>query len=340
VGKNVPIIYGFTTTATGSLAPIVRYDGAGIILDVKPRITPEGMIVMAASIEKSQYESGGVVLVTDSTTGRTISSPVKDVTKAVATVSLASGETVVLGGLITTQDDTTERKVPWVGDVPILGQLFRYDTKTTIRTELLIFLTPRVIRSDADDEVLKQIETERLHFMLDEAESIHGPILSTQPADGLLQQVPPLTMPQSQLPGAVPPAPGAAPPVVPPPATMRQRQPATPPELPPALPGLMPAPAPGIVPAPGVAPGMAPPVKPGVAPPIPRETYLDDPNVPTTQMPSTGVHDVRPLGNPTSAADSFFSPGAKSGNQAGSVRYQQSPTPSDSNAALMPADAR
>ncbi len=67
VGKNVPIIYGFTTTATGSLAPIVRYDGAGIILDVKPRITPEGMIVMAASIEKSQYESGGVVLVTDST---------------------------------------------------------------------------------------------------------------------------------------------------------------------------------------------------------------------------------------------------------------------------------
>ncbi len=337
VGKNVPIIYGFTTTAVGSLAPIVRYDGAGIILDVKPRITPEGMIVMAASIEKSEYESGGVVLVTDSTTGRTITSPVKDVTRAVATVSLASGETVVLGGLITSQDDTTERKVPWVGDVPILGQLFRYDTKTTIRSELLIFLTPRVIRSDADDEVLKQIETERLHFMLDEAESIHGPILSTHPADGLLQQCPPLTMPQSQVPGAVPPAPGASPPVVPP-ASMRQGQSATPPELPPMLPGA--PPAPGIAPTPGVAPGMTPPIKPGVAPPTPRETYLDDPNVPTTQMPSTGVHDVRPLGNPTQAGDSFFSQGAKSGNQAGSVRYQQSPTPSDSSAALMPADAR
>ncbi len=240
VGKNVPIIYGFTTTATGSLAPIVRYDGAGIILDVKPRITPEGMIVMAASIEKSQYESGGVVLVTDSTTGRVITSPVKDVTRAQATVSLASGETVVLGGLITNQDDTTERKVPWVGDVPILGQLFRYDTKTTIRTELLIFLTPRVIRGDADDEVLKQIETERLHFMLDEAESIHGPILSTPPADGLLQQLPPLTMPQSHLPGAVPPAPGAAPLVAPPPPGLRQGQPT--PELPPVLPGAPPAP--------------------------------------------------------------------------------------------------
>ncbi len=272
------------------------------------------------------------MLVTDSTTGRTISSPVKDVTRAVATVSLASGETVVLGGLITNQDDTIERKVPWVGDVPILGQLFRYDTKTTIRTELLIFLTPRVIRNDADDEVLKQIETERLHFMLDEAESIHGPILSTPPAagDGLLQQVPPITGP-----GAVPPAPGVVPPVTPPPAGVRQGQP-TAPELPPMAPGAMPAPAPGAVPR------MAPPVKPGVAPPIPRETYLDDPSVPTTQMPSTAIHDVRPLGNPISPSDSFFSRADKSsaGNQTGSVRYQQPAAASDSSAALMPADAK
>jgi type II secretion system protein D len=327
VGKNVPIIYGFTTTAAGSLAPIVRYDGAGIILQVWPRITPDGMIVMATEIEKSQYESGGVVLVTDATTGRTISSPVKDVTRAVATVSLASGETVVLGGLITSNDTVTESKVPWVGDVPILGQLFRYDVRTTIRSELLIFLTPRVIRNDTDDEVLKQIETERLHFMLDEAESIHGPILSTQPpADGLLQQCPPLTMP-SPLPGEVPPAPGVVPPIVPPATMQRRLQPATPPELPPVLP-------PGASPAPGVVPPVptVPPARPGIGPPVPRETYLDDPNVPTTHMPSTPVQEVRPLGNPGLYSQTVVSPAAKAGDQAGTVRFAPQSAEADPNA--------
>ena len=254
VGKQVPIITGFIPVGTtGALAPIVRQDGAGIILDVLPRITPEGMIVMKTSIEKSFYEPGGVVLVTDPVSGRTITSPVKDVTRAVTTVSLASGETVVMGGLITSSEDTIERKVPWVGDVPILGQLFRYDTKTTERKELLIFMTPRVIRSDADDETLKQIETDRLHFLLDEAESIHGPILSQPSADGLMQQCPPLTMPQSQLPSSVAPAPGVAPSMTAPPSTIRpSQQPGMPPELPPAV-----SPAPGV-----------PPVRPGVAPPI------------------------------------------------------------------------
>jgi general secretion pathway protein D len=331
VGKNVPIIYGFTTTASGSLAPIVRYDGAGIILQVQPRITPDGMIVMQTSVEKSLYETGGVVLVVDSTTGRQITSPVKDVTRAEATVSLASGETVVMGGLITSYDQTIERKVPWVGDVPILGQLFRYDTKTTERKELLIFLTPRVIRTDADDETLKQIETDRLHFMLDEAESIHGPILSQPSADGLMQQCPPLTMPQSQLPGSMPPAPGSLP--LAPPASMRpSQQQGMPPELPPAAPGISPAPGSPVS-----------PVKPGVAPPMPRETYFDDPNVPTTQMPSDTLHDVRPMRTMTTNVRSFSEGPAQrglTGDQAGSVRFETQSTDADSSAALPPTSSK
>ncbi|HEV3299116.1 MAG TPA: secretin N-terminal domain-containing protein [Planctomycetaceae bacterium] len=318
VGKNVPIITGFIPVGTtGALAPIVRQDGAGIILEVLPRITPDGMIVMKTSIEKSLYEPGnGVVLVTDPVSGRTITSPIKDVTRAVTTVSLASGETVVMGGLITSNEDTVERKVPWVGDVPILGQLFRYDTKTTERKELLIFLTPRVIRSDADDEMLKQIETDRLHFLLDEAESIHGPILSQPSADGLMQQCPPLTMPQSQLPGSVPPAPGVAPSITAPPSTIRpSQQPGMPPELPPAV-----SPAPGV-----------PPVRPGVAPPIPREMYLDDPSVPTTQMPSDTLHDVKPL-RTFAAGGHSFGQRAPAADQSGTVRFPFQPSDADSGA--------
>jgi type II secretory pathway component GspD/PulD (secretin) len=319
VGKNVPIIYSFTTVgALGTLAPLVRYDGAGIILDVKPRITPEGMIVMDTKIEKSEYEPGGVALVVDPTTGRTIQSPVKDVTRAEAIISVASGETVVVGGLIISSDRTIERKVPWVGDVPILGQLFRYDTKTTERAELLIFLTPRVIRNDADDEVLKQIETDRLHFMLDEAESMHGPILSQPPADGLMQQVPPLTMPSSQLPSAVPPSPGRASPTAPPASARPPVPQGTAPELPPALPPLSPG-------RPGVAP-----------PPIPREAYFDDPSVPTTRMPSAPIRDVTPLRTVTTNVQKF----RQGPGQRGVADTDATPSQTDSaqNAPSLPSD--
>jgi hypothetical protein len=302
------------------------------------------MVVMQAQVEKSVYEAGGVVLVVDPTTGRQITSPVKDITRAEATVSLASGETVVMSGLITSDDTTIERKVPWVGDVPILGQLFRYDTKTTERTELLIFLTPRVIRNDADDETIKQIETDRLHFMLDEAESIHGPILSQPSADGLMQQSPPLTVPQSQHPGTLPPAPGVftpgAPPapgtlspMAPPVPTRPGQQQVLPPELPPVLP-----PA-----TPGASPAPMSPVRPGVAPPLPREAYFDDANVPTTQMPAGTVHDVKPMRTVTTKFDSFgrsLSQRGPAQEQPGNVSLQSQSMDADPSAASPPANSK
>jgi hypothetical protein len=325
----VPIINGFIPVGTtGALAPIVRQDSAGIILTVQPRITPEGMVVMHTLIEKSAYETGaagGVVLVTDPVTGRTITSPIKDITHSETIVSLASGETVVMGGLITSYDQTVERKAPWLGDVPILGQLFRYDTKTTARTELLIFLTPRVIRNDADDETLKQIETERLHFMLDEVESIQGPILSTQPpVDNLMQQVPPMTMPSQSFPGAVPPAPGVAPSILPPASLRPGQQQALPPELPPAM-------SPGL-PAPGTSPN-----RPGVAPPpIPRETNFDDPSVPTTQMPAASAHDLKPLRTTSLSEPGLgqpFAPRTATVDPSGAAHFPFQPSDADASAA-------
>jgi hypothetical protein len=65
-----------------------------------------------------------------------------------------------------------------LGDIPIVGLGFRYDLRTLTRTELLIFLTPRVIRGDMESETMKQIETQRIHFIEREAEQMHGPILA------------------------------------------------------------------------------------------------------------------------------------------------------------------
>ena len=78
--------------------------------------------------------------------------------------------------------DTEIHKVPWVGDVPWIGTAFRSETNEVVRKELLIFLTPRIIYGDADSELIKQIESERLHFLESEAEEIHGPIYSVPPS--------------------------------------------------------------------------------------------------------------------------------------------------------------
>ena len=68
------------------------------------------------------------------------------------TVSVMDGETVVLGGLITKTDNRQENKVPWLGDLPYFGALFRYRTQTQEQRELIVILTPAVIRNCADSE--------------------------------------------------------------------------------------------------------------------------------------------------------------------------------------------
>lgn len=193
VGQNVPVVNGFTTTVTG-IAPTVERQDAGLILTVIPRISPDGQIVMVVAAERSEFSGAGVTLFTDAATGTTIEAPIKDVTAATATVSVPTGQTIVMGGIITRSDDTIERKVPYLGDIPYVGSFFRYDSTNTHRRELLIFLTPRVIFTDSDSELIKQVEADRLHFIEHEAESIHGPLYSVPPA-GPAADVPPVLGP-------------------------------------------------------------------------------------------------------------------------------------------------
>jgi hypothetical protein len=85
--------------------------------------------------------------------------------------------------MITKNDTILERKVPILGDVPIIGNAFRYDLKTLNRTELLFFLTPRIIHDDETSEMIKQIEAERMTFMESEAERMHGPLYGIPPRE-------------------------------------------------------------------------------------------------------------------------------------------------------------
>lgn len=189
VGQVVPVTDGASIGANGNVVPTITRDNAGIILTVTPRISVEGQVVMEVAAEKSQYTGQGVTILTDSNGGE-VTSPVKDIATASTTVKVPDAQTIVLGGMITNSHDDIERKVPWLGDIPIVGTIFRYDSHSHRRTELLIFLTPRVIRCDEDSEQIKRIEAQRIHFFEDEAELIHGPIFAVPEESGPLEDPP------------------------------------------------------------------------------------------------------------------------------------------------------
>lgn len=181
VGQEVPVVNGVTVN-DNFVTPNIESRNVGIILEVTPRVTSDGTVAMQVYAEKSGLASGGVPVFTDVTTGNVVESVIINSAIADTSVTVPNGQTIVIGGMITKNDETLERKVPWLGDLPIVGQAFRYDGTNSVRTELLIFLTPRVIYSDVDAEVIKQIESERMHFIESEAEELHGPIFSVPPS--------------------------------------------------------------------------------------------------------------------------------------------------------------
>lgn len=196
VGQEVPVVNGFTNTGL-TVSPTVEIRQAGIILQVVPRISPDGRVVMDVAAERSTYlpEDQGVTIFSDPATGTTIRAPRKDISTARASVAVSNEQTVVLGGMISSTNTNIQRKVPVIGDLPFLGLPFRYNFSQNVKKELLIFLTPRVIKTDADSEYIKQVETARIHFMEQDAEEIHGPIMAAPPPTDPLETSPPIEAP-------------------------------------------------------------------------------------------------------------------------------------------------
>lgn len=165
VGQRVPRIVSSQLTQLGQINSL-NLEDVGLLLGVTPRISPEGHVVMEIDAEKSEVgpERDGIPI-SVSNDGSVIRSPRVEVTTAQTTVSAASGQTIVIGGLITNSNQTLSRRVPWLGDLPLLGNLFRYDGTTNRRTELLIILTPHVIANQSEAEYLKQVEMSRMSWV-------------------------------------------------------------------------------------------------------------------------------------------------------------------------------
>lgn len=119
----------------------VAFKEATLKLDVTPQITPDNNVIMDLKINQ---DTVGAI---DDTTGV----PLIDITQLETQVLVGDGETIVLGGIYQTSFVTAESKVPFLGDIPYLGRLFRYDSKTEEKRELLIFITPRIMANKLID---------------------------------------------------------------------------------------------------------------------------------------------------------------------------------------------
>lgn len=119
--------------ATSSGATSLQFRKANLKLEVTPQITPEGSVILDVDVNKDSV-------------GQATAAGFAIDTKHVKTqVLVENGGTVVIGGIYEQTDRTDVTKVPFLGDVPIIGNLFKTTTRSSERTELLIFLTPKVV---------------------------------------------------------------------------------------------------------------------------------------------------------------------------------------------------
>jgi len=142
VGQNVPLVQsvsyqGIAGTPINSFA----YSPVGIILRVTPYITPDGMVEMIVSPSISSIDSGPGI-----TVAQGVTAPIIDIRSADTVAITPDGQTVVIGGLMTSDKSSSQSKIPFLGDIPLLGNLFKRQTKNGTKSELLIFLTPHIVR--------------------------------------------------------------------------------------------------------------------------------------------------------------------------------------------------
>jgi len=184
VGQNVPFVTGQYTnnnTNNGSVNPFqtVERKDVGLTLKVKPQISDTGTVKLTiyqevSSVDTSKKLTDGLI-----TNKRSIES----------NILVADGAVVVLGGLLSDTYEDNRQQVPGLGDMPLFGNLFRNESRTRNKTNLMIFLRPVVVRDDNSIEVLSSGRYEQMQGLQKEADKPETPVLPI-PNDQVLPPLP------------------------------------------------------------------------------------------------------------------------------------------------------
>jgi general secretion pathway protein D len=209
VGQNIPIITGsFTTGASGASNPFQTVDrkDVGLLLKVRPQISEGGTIKLSI-----YHENSGI----DTTTASNSSGIITTVRAIESNVLADNGQIIVLGGLISDDEGESNEKVRGLGDIPILGNLFKYRKRTRAKRNLMVFLRPVVVRSKEQNDSISMDRYEYMHAAGEMAQpaddtvllkNLGAPMLpkltnAQPPACGLMATMPP-PAPLTARPGA------------------------------------------------------------------------------------------------------------------------------------------
>lgn len=152
VGDQVPIATASAVSVQSAGAPIVnsiQMQSTGVILKVTPRVNQGGLVLLDIDQEVSTSVP---------TTSSSIDSPTIQERKISSSIAVQDGQTIALGGLISDSRSKSRTGIPWLGDLPVAGALFSTTSDNITRTELLVLITPHVVRdeksaADATDEL-------------------------------------------------------------------------------------------------------------------------------------------------------------------------------------------
>ncbi|MGQ9367939.1 type II secretion system secretin GspD [Azospirillum sp. ST 5-10] len=161
VGDQVPVVTRIAQSVESADAPLVSsvqlYD-TGVILEVTPRVNDSGMITL-----EIQQEVSDVI----KTTSSEIDSPTIQQRRVSSVIAVADGQTIGLGGLIRDRKGNGTTGIPILSEVPVVGNIFKSVEDVNERTELLVLLTPRVVRTPADARLITEELRGRLRLLRD-----------------------------------------------------------------------------------------------------------------------------------------------------------------------------
>lgn len=160
IGRNVPFLTGqyAQTGNTATATPFQTYDrkDVGLTLKIRPQISEGGIVRMQIFQEASSIQEG---------TLSNASGPITNKRSIETAVVVDDGGIVVIGGLIEDSYGMGEDKVPLLGDIPVLGAMFRYDTRKRTKTNLMVFLRPQIIRDAAG---YQSVTSDRYDYVIGE----------------------------------------------------------------------------------------------------------------------------------------------------------------------------
>lgn len=193
IGENVPFITGSQNGTPANPNPFqtIERKDVGLILKIKPQISEGGTVKMVIFQEVSSVKETTVTTTTSSAGPTTVKRSID------TTVLIDDGQILVLGGLIQDRVERGEFKVPLLGDIPLLGWLFRYETRKSNKVNLMVFIRPSILRTALASQGLTQDRYQYLRNQQEQSQLPWNLILPSMPAPILPEIKPASAIPSS-----------------------------------------------------------------------------------------------------------------------------------------------